>query len=408
MRKPFSARALNRRSILVTLLRLQPISRVRLARETGLSTTTVTNIVADLMRRGLVQEAGIDEKAPRLGAGRPPVALSVVPESGYAFGIHIGVRWVRIALVDLQANVVEFDAFSVDPEQSAKACMAQIAATCRTMADRMPKESKARIVGVGVGASGVVRASEGVNVVAPSQSWRNAPLRDLLESELEWPVIVDNNVRCMALGEGLFGVGSAATSLAFVYARMNVGSGLVIEGDLYRGSDFGAGEIGHWVMQTQAGALCSCGNRGCLETLISEQVLLERAAEIDRDLLTGRANPLQTLFDAARDGHLGLVEMIEERAYWVGLAMANLVNIVNPQMIVMGGWLSDAFDLVTPVIESTIHSRAFGGTERTVRILPSSYGRYCGVVGGAALAFDEFLFAPALTHTPEGEPVISD
>lgn len=402
-RNASSMRAHNQHTLLVTLLRQQPISRVRLARETRLSTTTVTSLVAEYLDRGLAQEAGADLEGARVGAGRPRVALRLVPESRCAFGVHIGVRRVRVALVDLQANLVDYESFDISQEQPVERCMARVAEICRGMAKRVSGPYRgSEIVGVGVGASGLVESGKGINLWAPNLGWRDAPLRDLLAQELQRPIVIDNNVRCMALGESLFGIGRAANALAFVYARVGVGAGLVVGGEIYRGADCGAGEIGHWAFLPRDGAACSCGNRGCLETLISERVLLEQTAHIDADLVTGRTNPLQVVFDAARDGHLALVEMLEERAYFVGLALANLVNVLNPQLIMLGGWLYEAFDLIEPVVESTMRRHAFGGTGDQVRVLPTSFGAYCGVVGAAALAFDSFLFTPTATAVGEG------
>lgn len=385
-------RAHNRRTLLVALLRRQPIARVRLARETGLSTTTVTNLVAELVEAGRVIECGPDAEAVHPGAGRPPMALRVRPESVCAAGIHIGAHRARVAIVDLQANLVDYDAFDVLAGQSVEHCVDHAVEIARGMLKRLPERYQGgAVVGVGVGAAGRVDSHRGVNVTSPNLGWRGAPLRDLFGASLALPVVVDNNVRCMALAESLFGICRNMRALAFVYARVGVGAGLVVDGEVYRGADDGAGEIGHWVMAPMYGEQCSCGNRGCLETLISERVLLERAERLHPELTHGRANPMQFLFDSARDGHLALVELLEERAYHVGLGLANLVNVLNPQAIMLGGWLSEAFDLIEPVVERTMRQHAFGGIGDNVQVFPTSFGRYCGVIGAATLAFESFF-----------------
>lgn len=392
-RNAVMVKANNLRLLLITLVRRQPISRVRLARETGLSSTTVTNLVAELKERGIVAETGTDLEAVSEGAGRPPVALRVVPSSATALGVHMGVRRVRVGLVDLQVNLLEHEVMEIDPAHSAEETLLRVAELCRRVLARRPDATaNGRLAGVGVGASGLVEYGRGVNLYAPNLGWRNVPIQSILEQELGVPVAVDNNVRCMALAESLFGVGRNARALAFIYARVGVGSGLVVDGDVYRGADNGAGEIGHWVTAARDGDLCSCGNRGCLETFLSELVLLQRADEVHPCLTHGRDNPLQFVFESARDGHLGLVEMLEERAYYLGLALANLVNVLNPEVIMLGGWFHEAFDLIEPVVVSTMRHHAFGGTGDGVRILPSSFGDFSGVAGAATLALDSFFF----------------
>jgi predicted NBD/HSP70 family sugar kinase len=407
------------RLLLLTILRQQPISRVRLARATQLSSTTVTNLTTELIADGVLDVCGLDADAQTPGAGRPPVALMLRPESRYAIGVHIGVRWVRVALVDLQANIRQFVEFGVHAGEAPEPVIARIADLIAAMVRQFGLEVKGdigaqgrRIVGVGVGASGLVESGSGVNILAPNLGWENLPLRELLATELEaqlgpkgaLPVVVDNNVRCMALAESLYGVGRNVRALAYVYARMGVGAGLVVDGEIYRGADYGAGEVGHWVMMPTGGALCSCGNRGCLETYISEAVLLEMAEKVHPELTTGRSEPLKVLFDAARDGHLGLIELLEDRAFYVGLALANVVNVLNPQLLMLGGWLHDAFDLIEPVVQRTLRKHAFGGIGRHVDVLPSSFGGYSGVTGAATLAFERFFFSRGIESAAQMQP----
>lgn len=392
VRQP-SSKGRNRRQLLHALLRLQPVARVRLARATHLSTTTITNLVADLLEQGIVEEGGTDLEAATGGAGRPPLALSLRHQSRCALGVNIGVRHIRVALVDLQGSVLDQRVVDLVPDEPAEHAVERASEAClslmRACAERGPA---GRIVGAGIGASGLVQAQTGLNTLAPNHGWHNVPLAALFGERLALPVAVDNNVRCMALAESIYGVGRWARALAYVYARVGVGAGLVVDGEIYRGADYGAGEIGHWVMTPEGGDLCRCGNRGCLETYISERVLLQHSERINPELTVGRADPLLVVLDAARDGHLALVELLEERAYYLGLALANVVNVMNPELIVLGGWLYDAFDLIEPVVRSTMRRHAFGGLGDRVDVLPTSFGANSGVVGAAVLALESFFF----------------
>jgi predicted NBD/HSP70 family sugar kinase len=393
----FAIKSHNMRTLLHTFVRRQPISRIRLARITGISTTTVTNLVSELRQAGVVEEVGADVDAITVGAGRTPLALRLTPQSRCALGIHIGVRRARVALVDLQANIISHQAVDLNVDERAEDAIDRILTTAAAMiAPDLWQRTPTTLVGVGVGASGLVETDSGVNILAPNLGWRNVPLRAIVADRLKLPCTVDNNVRCMALAESLYGIGRNTRALAFVYARVGVGAGLVVDGEIYRGAGFGAGEIGHWVLLSNGGEICRCGNRGCLETLISENVLLKLATQIDPALVTTSANPLQTIFAAAREGHIALIELLEDRAYYVGLALANLVNVLNPQLIMLGGWLQEAFDLIEPTVEETMRCHSFGGLGDHVDLLPSSFGLHSGVVGAAVLAFETFFFTPQM------------
>lgn len=204
-----SVRAYNQRILLLNLLRHQPVSRIRLARLCGLSTTAVTNMVAGLLARGVVREAGTDLVAARPGAGRPPQALQLVPDSRLVLGIHIGVRRARLALCDVNAQPLAGCEAPLVAHESAGQSLARIAAAASGLIEQEGQAgSGGRLLGVGVGASGLTDVETGINVFAPNLGWRNVALRDILREQLRLPVTVDNNVRCMALAESLYGAGA--------------------------------------------------------------------------------------------------------------------------------------------------------------------------------------------------------
>jgi predicted NBD/HSP70 family sugar kinase len=260
------------------------------------------------------------------------------------------------------------------------------------------------ILGIGVGASGLVDNKRGVNVLAPRLGWQDVPFKSLLENTTGLPVCVDNNVRSMALGEALFGSGRDVDVLAFVYGRIGVGAGFVVNGDLFRGSGAGAGEIGHMVILPRGGEICSCGNMGCLETLVSEHVLLEKAAAIvnqDPEGILAKAlaqqkqnKPIENVFEAARNGDSKTLDMIKEHACYLGIALANLVNILNPKLILVGGMFSQGHDLILPTAEEKMRELAFAGLGEKVEIAPTKFGWQAGVIGAASLVLNTYFYKP--------------
>jgi predicted NBD/HSP70 family sugar kinase len=215
------------------------------------------------------------------------------------------------------------------------------------------------------------------------------------------PICVDNNVRAMALGEAMFGNSREIQTIAFVYARIGVGAGFVMDGNLYRGIGAGAGEIGHMTMISEGGDRCRCGNRGCLETLVSEPVILKQAAEIARKnpqgalatwLQAGKTLSIEQIFEVARQGDLAIQAVIDQQARYMGIALANLVNIFNPETIVLGGMFAQGEELFLPLIETTMQERSFANLGERVQLRTASFGRNAGVVGAAALALNSFFY----------------
>lgn len=412
-------KAHNLRAVLLTLLQNGPTSRVRLAQVTGLSTTTITNLVGELVAQGILAEANHDAAAETRGGGgtapgRPATPVQIVPGARYAVGIHFGVDTVRAGIVDLLGNLTCYRVIhhpldiTADVLLNRASALAEEVITCAGV-------GREAVVGAGVGASGLVDPVAGVNVLAPNLGWRDVPMRDIFSQRLNLPVFVDNNVRAMALAESLFGVGRGVNTLAFVYGRVGVGAGFVVDGQVYRGRRAGAGEIGHTTMIPVGGAACRCGNTGCLETLVSEPEIVRQAralaAAAPDSILAARLHaaepagqnadpldlwsrsPIERVFAAAREGDPAARALLQERAYYMGTALANLVNLVNPDMIILGGLFAAGQDLLLPTIEETMHRRSFGGQGTSVALRVTAFGPTVGIVGAAALALDTFFYS---------------
>jgi glucokinase len=206
----------------------------------------------------------------------------------------------------------------------------------------------------------------------------------------------------MALAEAFFGDGRGVGILAFVYGRIGVGSGIVVNGQVFRGSGAGAGEVGHTTIIPKGGEVCTCGNTGCLETLLSEPVwvqYIESIAAANPDSLIAayqkqyqEKSPIERIFSAARDGDQQVKQFIEDRACYLGIALANLVNILNPELIILGGMFTQGGDLILPIAEKKMRETAFAGLGEKVQLKTTSFGWRAGVIGAAALALTNFFY----------------
>ena len=395
----------NLQVILLSLLYEPILSRTQLAKRTKLSHTTITNLIAELMDRGIVTEQiATDEEPEELRpVGRPRTKICLEPNARFVIGIHIGISVFRVALTNLRAEIVANQMQQFDTNAPAGEVLEQIVRTVEAVIDESGVE-RDKILGVGVGASGLVDFTTGVNLLAVNLNWHNIPLREHLQNELHLPVTVDNNVRTMAIGETYFGAGRGVDSVAFVYGRTGVGAGLTFKGRVFRGSSKGAGEIGHSIMQVQGGEPCRCGNSGCLETLVSEFAILSEARNIAESNPDGilastlrrcEGKPsVECVFDAARHGDQQAKKLIEERAYYLGVALANLVNLFNPELILLGGIFSRGEDLIIEPTLRAIQQLAFGGMGKNVHVQATSFGWKAGVIGAAALALLHFFYQP--------------
>jgi predicted NBD/HSP70 family sugar kinase len=389
-------RAHNLRAVLFAFLRQETVSRAQLAQITGLSSTSITNLVRGLIRQGVLAEVKPPrrrpaESPPQRGVGRPQRGLRLVPDARFALGIHMDIDRVYLALTDLYGRPRLTDTLTLPERIAAPDALRQIserAARLITGSGVPP----GKILGAGMGASGLVEPETGINRIAPGLGWQDVPLVDSLSASLRLPVAVENNVRAMALAETFWGAGQNATSLVFIYGRVGVGAGVAIDGQLHRGATGGAGEIGHMTILPAGGEPCRCGNSGCLETLISEGAISRAAAALD---LPGGDTPLlERLLSAAREGHEGAVDLLAERARYLGIGLANVVTTINPEVMVVGGFFTRAWDVLEPGVRATLQTRTFAGMGARTRLEVTRFNEQAGVIGAAALALQSFFFEP--------------
>jgi predicted NBD/HSP70 family sugar kinase len=391
----------NTQAILLSVLHDGPISRVELAEKLSLSNTTITNLISELLDLGIVVEEHVEVPENQRRVGRPRRMLRLVPSARYAVGVHIGVGIFRVAITNLIAEIIYNEIATFDLTSPPDTVIKDIIRLIDVVI-RKSKIDRERVIGVGVGASGLVSCEEGIIVRAPRLGWESVPVQQFMEAQLDLPVCVDNNVRTMALAEAIFGDGRGVGILAFVYGRIGVGAGIVVNGQVFRGSGAGAGEIGHTTIIPRGGETCTCGNTGCLETLLSEPVWIRNAEAIavshPDSLLASYLkrdddrSPIELILAAATDGDILAKRFIEDRSCYLGIALANLVNVLNPELIILGGMFAQGSDLILPIAEAKMRQAAFAGLGENVRLAATSFGWRAGVIGAAALSLTTFFY----------------
>ena len=355
----------NLAALLERLHRRGPASRSELGADSRISRSTVADLVQELVSRGLVTEEG---NAARSGPGRPSPVVRIRPEGAVVLAVELAVESVTVAAVGLGGTVLgrlqeELPASGRTPART----LARTARMVRALADAVPGGA---VAGVGVAVPGLVRRSDGFVHLAPHLGWRDVPVATRLGDELDrlgglmGRVLVANEADLGALGEHRRGAGQGHDNLVFVSGGVGIGAGLILDGRPMLGSAGYAGEAGHMLVNP-AGRACSCGKVGCWETEAGEEALL--------------------------GGGLSL-----EAATWLGVGVGNLVNLLNPDVVVLGGCYAPVFDELAAAVSEGVASRALRQGREVADIVPSALGRTAQLHGAAELCLAETLANPTV------------
>lgn len=313
----------------------------------------------------------------------------------WLIGVDLGGTTTKIAIVDATGHMQTKWEIPTDCSNSGKNIPASIAKSIHEYQEQL-NISKDAVYGVGIGAPGPVDYETGTIRKAVNLGWNDPfPLKDLLEKELSLPVTVENDANCAALGEMWKGAGEGLKDLICVTLGTGVGGGIITNGEIVRGSNGSAGEIGHIVSVIEGGTLCNCGKHGCLETIASAtgivRVALKRLEQlspagelVDHYNRTGHLSA-KDVFDFAKKEDSFALEVVEEISKYLGVALANMANTLNPDAIVIGGGVSKAGDLLLQSVNHFFQQFAFPPVRQSTELRLASLGNDAGVIGAARL-----------------------
>jgi glucokinase-like ROK family protein len=415
-------RQINLSIILDQLRQNAPLSRAALAEKTGLNKTTVSSLVSELIDQQLVCEIGLES----VGIGRPSVQLTLNPKAGFVVSAEIGVDFISIIATDFTPHTIYQLKKTIDPNQDQQeiihqvlVLLRQVVAHCRGGSENSSNDGPdhsldSRLLGLAVGVPGLVDYATGTILFAPNLHWKDAPLGEILRKEYSVPVFVDNEANMAALGEFYFGAAHGYPEVLYISAGVGIGGGLVLDGKVIRGQAGFAGEFGHMTMNPE-GALCSCGNRGCWETQASQRALFALIRDAIAaghksqlsDLLHGNLNALtvEYVLTAARAGDALSIQSLQKIGCYLGIGIASLTNALNPDLIVLGGPISLAWEFIQPVIEAEILKRTLKWHRENARLALARYGADACVMGGVAAVYNQILAYPNGRTSPVSLPV---
>ena len=387
-------------ALIEQVLRPGVTTRTSLARDLGVSPAYITKSIALLIEREIVTETG---SAAHSG-GRRARTLGFHPGVGFLLGVDFGATHLDIALAGPDLQVLARRSVVLDIADGPDACLA----TLSGLVDEVLREQKLPIDwirGIGVGVPGPVDFVSGRLTSPPIMpGWDDFPLSEHLMAQ--YPnafVVVDNDVNLMALGERFHGQGQTSADFVYIKIGSGIGAGIVVDGELYRGSSGSAGDIGHIVVD-HGGPLCHCGNHGCVEALAGGLAIARQARELAENgkspLLEERLNAaggLLTAVDvgaAAAQGDLAALALVDRSGRYVGEMLTTLVYFFNPDLILIGGGVSRIGNRFLNAIRQTVLAQASPLATRALQIEYSDLGREAGVLGALTLAQQSIFYIP--------------
>ncbi len=369
-------RDINRQIVLNYVREREPISRAEIARETDLQRSTISAIVEALTAEGLVEEVGEGEST----GGRRPTLLRLRTKEAIALGVAITPTCTTVATSDLAGRIVEQKEFLTDPDPDQT--LHEVLALVREFSVK----NKGSIEAVGVSLPGLVDPSTGNAVYVPYFKWRDIPVSKMISTAVGLPVIIDNDANAVALAELWFGRPEVSDARDFILVLVaeGVGTGIIFDGQVYRGQRGAAGEFGHMVIGKQAPVACSCGNRDCWEAFSSERAAVARyQMKMFANEKTASFD-FQALVDQALAGEAEAKAALIETALYLGVGISNLVVGFSPEVVVVGGEITRAWSLVESALTETIEHSVRRGLA-SARILPSTLGEKPTLRGALSL-----------------------
>jgi len=391
-------RQINLSAILNQLARHAPVSRAGLAETTGLNKTTVSSLVSELIERQFVHEVGIKSA----GMGRPAVLLTLNPQAGFIVSAEIGVDFILVICTNFAPGIVWRHEVHTNPTLGKRAILDRTLALLHQAID-MGRQSCDKLLGMAVGIPGLVDQGTGTLLFAPNLKWENVPLYKILRDEFDTPLYVDNEANLAALGEHFFGAARGYEEVLYISAGVGLGGGILHGGRVVSGVTGVGSEFGHMTMDPD-GELCNCGNRGCWETLVSQQALFRyirdaisqghssKLSELSMSDMDGLTVPI--VVEAARAGDSLALDALDRVGHHLGIGIASLVNALNPELIVFGGIMSLAGDFLMPVVSDEMKNRALRWNRAATKVVLAQHGFNACVMGGVAAVYQAILAQP--------------
>ncbi|ADL41890.1 ROK family protein [Caldicellulosiruptor obsidiansis OB47] len=387
---------INKLLILKTILDNKMISRAKISRLVDLNKATVSNLTDELIKEGYIVEKGYGKSK----GGRRPVLLQVNKDVGSIIGIDLGVDYIHVILSNFIGEIIFEEYVNIKMEEPKEKLLNLLFDMIEKAIDKAPPTPKG-ILGIGIGVPGIVEKESGIVLIAPNLKWKNVHLKSIIEQRFNLPVYIDNEANAGALGEKWFGEWGKVSDLIYLSVGIGLGAGIIIDNKLFRGAAGFAGEVGHTTINFQDD-VCSCGNIGCLENFASERALLSVIKKLVKEGAEDRyiscenvdeitpSQIIQAAMDGSRICRMAVLEVAEKMA----IGIANLVNIFNPEIVIVGNKASFFGDLFLEKLREVVNQKSFIAQFYDLKIEVSKLKDRAVVLGCIAMVISDMLSFP--------------
>jgi glucokinase-like ROK family protein len=387
----------NKIKVLDCVRKYGPVSRAEVAKRVGLSAPTITRLV-----QGLIQEEQliVDIGEGTSSGGRPPTLIRINSDINYLIGIDLGTTKIHGVLSNLDADILATCEVVTPVAEGFDSIMQETAGVIRRLMEQVDAKT-GNLRGIGMGVAGLITLEDKTVAYSPDFQWENVDVLGALQPQFPVPITLDNVTRVMAHGELWYGIGRERKNFICINVGYGIGSGIIVNGEPFLGAEGMAGEFGHITLASDSDAVCACGNRGCLEALASgraiavaaQKALKEGEQSSLREMCAGHMETVDAalVVEAARHGDMVASRIFENAMKYLGIGIAGLITLFNPQAVVIGGGVSSNGDIFFDAVRESIELHTMRRMATDVPIVPAHFGDRAAVMGAVSLILGEVL-----------------
>jgi len=386
-----SLKEINKKNILKIMIDIGPISRIDISRRLKISRPTTSAYISELIEDGLIEEIGKSDSTS--SGGKKAILLQFNVRAGYILGIMIGVKTIRIALTDFGSNIIEIIKIPTEEQLGPDAIIDKLVKNLKKIIN-ISGVSKEEIIGIGIGATGLVDSRKGLVIFSPNlDGWNNIKLKEIIEKKTGLPTFIENECRVQAIAEKKYGLAKDVNDFVCVETGIGIGTGVFIDNKLMVGDKGMAGEVGHIITNLAGNRKCHCGNVGCLETLCSINSLMEditidiRKSGKSADYESSKLG-IEDLYKLYKQGDRIVTRNVEKNAEYLGIGISNTIKMFNPELIIIHGEVIKFGRKYLGKVKKSVSKNTFPKVKDNYNIQFSELGENVGVFGTVAIVFD--------------------
>ena len=389
-----SLKEINKKNILKIVMEMGPISRIDISRHLKISRPTTSAYIGELIKDDLIKEIGKGDSTP--SGGKKAVLLQFNGRAGYILGVMIGVKTIRIAITDLGSNIIEIIKIPTEEWFGPDAVIDKLVKNLKKII-RTSKVNKEEIIGIGVGATGLVDSKKGLVIFSPNlDGWNNIKLKEIVEKKIGLPTFIENECRVQAIAEKKYGLAKDVKNFVCVETGTGIGTGVFIDNKLMTGDKGMAGEVGHIITDLAGDRMCHCGNTGCLETLCSISSLIEYImADIRKSGkfvdYGGRKLKIDDLYRLYEHGDKIVTGNVEKNAEYLGIGISNTIKMFNPELIIIHGEIIKFGNKYLSKVRESVSKKTFPKVKDNYNIQFSKLGENVGLIGATSVVFNSIF-----------------